>query len=48
MYYQNAKDDVVSGLPLAINIFIKLREEILQGHAEERRKAYEQRNLQQV
>ena len=25
MYYQNAKDDVVSGLPLAINIFIKLR-----------------------
>ena len=31
MYYKNTKDDVVSGLPLAINIFIKLREEILQG-----------------
>ena len=31
MYYKNTRDDIVSGLPLAINIFIKLREEILQG-----------------
>ena len=31
VYYKNTRDDIVSGLPLAINIFIKLREEILQG-----------------
>ena len=43
MYYQNAKDDVVSGLPLAINIFIKLREEILQGMLKNGEKLTEQR-----
>ena len=43
MYYKNTRDDIVSGLPLAINIFIKLREEILQGLLKNGEKLTEQR-----
>ncbi|MCR4600703.1 MAG: GntR family transcriptional regulator [Clostridia bacterium] len=43
MYYKNVKDDVVSGLPLAINIFIKLRDDILQGKLKDGEKLTEQR-----
>ncbi len=43
MYYKNTRDDIVSGLPLAINIFIKLREEILQGSLKNGEKLTEQK-----
>lgn len=43
MYYKNEKENVVSGLPLAINIFIRLREDILQGKLKNGEKLTEQK-----
>ena len=31
MYYRDVKEEMTAGLPLAINIFIRLREDILRG-----------------
>ena len=43
MYYKTVQDDTVAGLPLAINIFIKLRESILRGKLKNGEKLTEQR-----
>lgn len=43
MYYKSAQEDIVAGLPLAINIFIKLREAILRGKLKNGEKLTEQR-----
>lgn len=43
MYYQDVKSDMVSGLPLAISIFIRLREDILRGKLKNGEKLTEQR-----
>ena len=43
MYYKTVQDDTVAGLPLAINIFIKLRESILRGKLKNEEKLTEQR-----
>jgi DNA-binding GntR family transcriptional regulator len=43
MYYKSVQDDIVAGLPLAINIFIKLREAILRGKLKNGEKLTEQR-----
>jgi len=41
--YRNVQEDVVTGLPLAINIFIKLRDDILRGKLKNEEKLTEQR-----
>ncbi len=43
MYYQDVKSDMVSGLPLAISIFIRLREDILRRKLKNGEKLTEQR-----
>ena len=43
MYYKSVQDDIAAGLPLAINIFIKLREDILRGKLKNGEKLTEQR-----
>ncbi|MGN1350266.1 MAG: GntR family transcriptional regulator [Anaerovoracaceae bacterium] len=43
MYYKTVQDDTVAGLPLAINIFIRLRESILRGKLKNGEKLTEQR-----
>ena len=43
MYYKGVSGDMVSGLPLAISIFIRLREDILRGKLENGEKLTEQR-----
>ncbi|MBR5228874.1 MAG: GntR family transcriptional regulator [Firmicutes bacterium] len=43
MYYKSVKEEIVAGLPLAINIFIKLREAILRGKLQNGEKLTEQR-----
>lgn len=42
MYYRNVKGEVATGLPLAISIFIRLREEILRGRLKNGEKLTEQ------
>jgi len=43
MYYRGVQGDMVAGLPLAISIFIKLREDILRGRMKNGEKLTEQR-----
>ena len=43
MYYKSVQEEVVAGLPLAINIFIKLRQDILRGVLKKDEKLTEQR-----
>ena len=43
MYYRDVKEDMTAGLPLAINIFIRLREDILRGRMKNEEKLTEQR-----
>ena len=43
MYYKTVQEDTVAGLPLAINIFIRLRESILRGKLKNGEKLTEQR-----
>lgn len=43
MYYRDVKEEMTAGLPLAINIFIRLREDILRGRMKNEEKLTEQR-----
>lgn len=43
MYYKGVQGDMVTGLPLAISIFIRLREDILRGKMKNGEKLTEQR-----
>ena len=43
MYYRDVNEEVIAGLPLAIKIFIQLREDILRRKLERGEKLTEQR-----